>query len=145
MPRRGRRATPAGSRSASPAVGVEVGAAVARSGQSGDTLTTLYGDPRINLAAGLRSPYPHLWSLPIKTLDPRLRELDAILTGPRAPTWLVVRGSVASWGLSTDRTAALIGSRYRQVADCAGVRIFLHQDVARRRPPCPHPASSARR
>lgn len=84
--------------------GQEIGTAIARAALPGDTLTTLYGQPDVNLAAGLPSPYPQLWSLPVKTLDPELTQLNQVLAGPRAPTWLVVSHQVASWGLATSTT-----------------------------------------
>ncbi len=111
-----------------------VGAAIARASGPGDTLTTLYGDPRVNLAAGLPSPYEHLWSLPVKTLDPRLTELDGVLSGSRAPTWLVVTHSISSWGLDTARTQAIIDSDYRPVTQIDGLRIYLHLGVVRSTP-----------
>ena len=78
--------------------GQEIGTAIARAARPGDTLTTLYGQPDVNLAAGLSSPYPQLWSLPVKTLDPRLTQLDQVLAGPEAPTWLVVANTSSRGG-----------------------------------------------
>ncbi len=113
-----------------------VGAAVARAGEPGDTLTTLYGDPRVNLAAGMSSPYANLWSLPIRTRDPHLTDLHTVLAGSRRPTWLVVLRQVSSWGLDTSRVARLVGTQYHPVADCGGVRIYLRQRVSRPTPTC---------
>jgi hypothetical protein len=116
--------------------GQQVGAAIARVARPGDTLTTLYGEAQVNLAAGLSSPYQHLWSLPTKTLDPQLTGLDAVLSGPTAPTWLVVSHSVSSWGLDTVRTQALISTDYHPVAEVDGQTIYLH-DGADRATPAP--------
>jgi hypothetical protein len=113
-----------------------VGAAIARVARPGDTLTTLYGEPQVNLAAGLPSPYQQLWSLPTKTLDPQLTGLDTVLSGPTAPTWLVVSRSVSSWGLGTVHTQALISTDYRPVAQVDGQTIYLH-DGADRATPAP--------
>ena len=41
----------------------------------------------------MSTPYPYLWSLPSRTLDPDMALLRGILAGPKAPTWIVVRGS----------------------------------------------------
>lgn len=104
----------------------QVGAAIARVARPGDTLTTLYGESQVNFAAGLPSPYEHLWSLPIKTLDPRLTGLDAVLSGPAAPTWVVVSHDVASWGLNARDTQRLIDTDYRPVAQIDGQTVYLH-------------------
>ncbi|MCD9197360.1 ArnT family glycosyltransferase [Aeromicrobium wangtongii] len=117
----------------SSSTGEQIGTAIAASSRPGDTLTTLYGQPQVNLAAGLASPYPHLWSLPVKTLDPRLTELDSLLAGPDAPTWLLVTDRIRSWGLDTSRTRRLIAARYHRVARHNGHTIFLLDGV--RRPP----------
>jgi hypothetical protein len=114
--------------------GQQVGAAIARVARPGDTLTTLYGDAVVNLAAGLPSPYQQLWSLPIKTLDPQLTGLDTVLSGPSAPTWLVVSHSVSSWGLDTVRTQALISTDYHSVAQVDGQTIYLHDGADRAAP-----------
>ncbi len=47
------------------------------------------GRADIQYTSGLPSPYQHLWSLPMRTLDPDLTELRALLEGPDAPTWFV--------------------------------------------------------
>ena len=117
--------------------GQHVGAAIARVARPGDTLTTLYGEPQVNLAAGLPSPYQNLWSLPIKTLDPQLVGLDAVLSGPTAPTWLVVSHHISSWGLDAAQTQALIAADYHPVAQIDGQTIYLHNDASRAVPLSP--------
>jgi hypothetical protein len=118
-----------------------IGTSIRQASRPGDTLVTLYGQPQVNLAAGLPSPYPHLWSLPAKTLDPRLSHLDAVLTGPRAPTWLVVLQKVGSWGLDTRRIARVVAHRYSPVAHWRGQTIYLRDGVSRP-PPAPDRVSS---
>jgi 4-amino-4-deoxy-L-arabinose transferase-like glycosyltransferase len=112
----------------------EVGAAIANSAQPGDTLTTLYGDPVVNFASGLPSPYEHLWSLPIRTLDPKLTELSTVLTGSRAPTWVVASRSLTAWGLSTSEVERIVAERYRAVAVIDGTTVYLHRTAERARP-----------
>ena len=114
--------------------GQQVGAGIARVARPGDTLTTLYGEPQVNLAAGLPSPYQNLWSLPTKTLDPQLTGLDTVLSGPTAPTWLVVAHGVSSWGLDTVRTQTLISTDYHPVAQVDGQTIYLHDGADRAAP-----------
>jgi hypothetical protein len=118
----------------STSAGQQVGAAISRVAQPGDTLTTLYGEAQVNLAAGLPSPYQDLWSLPIKTRDPQLTGLDSVLSGPTPPTWLVVSHNVSSWGLDTVRTQALISTDYHQVAQIDGQTIYLHDGTPRADP-----------
>lgn len=70
-----------------------------------DGVVVAFGHAEIVTASGLHSPYPYLWSLPVRVRDPRLSGLEDVLAGPAAPRWLVVEGdSLASWGL--DATAA---------------------------------------
>ena len=70
-----------------------------------DGVVVAFGHPEIVAGSGLSSPYPYLWSLPVRVRDPRLSGLEDVLAGPAAPRWLVVDGdSLDSWGL--DATAA---------------------------------------
>jgi len=39
-----------------------------------------FGNPAILENAGMASPYPQLWSLPVRVLDPRLAEFTKVLT-----------------------------------------------------------------
>jgi hypothetical protein len=126
-----------------PSTAARIGAAIARVERPGDSLTTLYGQSEVNLAAGLPSPYEHLWSLPIKTLDPRLQELDAVLRGGKAPTWLVVTHHVASWGLDSAQTGALIASEYHPVAELHGETVYLLDSAVRTTPDLPGVSGAA--
>jgi len=47
--------------------------------------------------SGLGSPYPYLWSLPMRTRDPGYAELRALLAGPDAPTWFVEWVDLDAW------------------------------------------------
>lgn len=79
---------------------VRTGAAIAERTRPGDTLLVYGGRADIQWAAGLPSPYPYLWSLPMRTLDPGLEDLHQLLTGPRPPTWFVEAAHLGSWELS---------------------------------------------
>ncbi len=75
-----------------------------------------FGDASLLQAAGLRSPYPYLWSLPVRVRDPDLLVLDRVLRGDSAPTWIVRHGaSLASWGIEADRADGVIRRHYTQV------------------------------
>ncbi|WP_426246852.1 hypothetical protein [Nocardioides sp. LHG3406-4] len=76
---------------------VRTGEAIARASEPGDTIVSYGGRPSLVLASGLRSPYRHLWSLPMRTLDPGLKDLRALLAGPDAPTWLVLWVPTSAW------------------------------------------------
>jgi hypothetical protein len=110
--------------------GVQIGTAVGHVSEPGDTMVSALGDPVIPEEAGLSSPYPYLWSLPARTLDPGLHGLDAVLAGPHAPTWLVVRGPQTLALLHpTPRTS--VASHYHLSAQICGRSIYLHDGVQR--------------
>ncbi len=74
-----------------------VGQAIARAARPGDTLVVYGGRADLQWASGLPSTYPYLWSLPMRTLDPGLRDLHDLLTGPQAPSWVVEAASLNAW------------------------------------------------
>lgn len=120
------------------------GEAIAAASRPGDSIVSLYGRADIVLASGLTSPYAQLWSLPTRVNDPDLHDLNAVLTSPRAPTWIVTGPSIASWGLNTTRTEALIARDYRPVTTICGRTIYQRRDLQRPVPPVPASCSAAR-
>lgn len=74
-----------------------LGREIARVSAPGDTLTVYGGRADLQWASGLDSPYEHLWSLPMRTMDPDLAELHDLLAGPDAPTWFVSAAPLRSW------------------------------------------------
>lgn len=116
--------------------GTRVGAAVARSAHPGDTIVTAFGNAQVVLASHLSSPYPYLWSLPARTLDPRLRTLGALLAGPHAPTWLVVESPQTRARLHA-LDGATLRHDYRTAARSCGRTVYLHDGAARARPLLP--------
>jgi hypothetical protein len=111
-----------------------VGSAVGAVSAPGDTIVTVYGHSDVDLAAGLSSPYPYLWSLPTKTRDPQLRELADVLSGPGAPTWFVTWSRISSWGVDSSTASRLLANRYHPVADLHGHTVYLHDGVDRHAP-----------
>ena len=78
-----------------------------------DGVVVAFGHPDIVAGSGLASPYEHLWSLPVRVRDPRLRELSAVLISPAAPRWVVAAGdSLGSWGLDATAAEAVLRQRY---------------------------------
>lgn len=117
--------------------GVAIGEAIATAARPGDSIVTVYGHAEVTGSSGLASPYPYLWSLPAKTLDPDLSVLTDTLAGPRAPTWFVTWGHLSSWGVDDTRAAAVLAARYRPVADLLGRTVYLRDDTVRPTPTLP--------
>lgn len=89
------------------------GQAVGDVAQPDDTILVLYGAPEVVRASGLESPYPYLWSLPVRTLDPDLTLLRATIHGADAPEWIVQRSGLNAWGLDDRRQLRdLLRSKY---------------------------------
>lgn len=103
----------------------EVAAWLAARAEPGDTATVAFGVSSILESAGLESPYPHLWSLPVRVSDPRLHDFTVVLSGPDRPTWLVISGiGLGTWGVDADAAQSSVKLHYQYVDDVAGYRIF---------------------
>ena len=95
----------------------------------GDTAVVAFGTPNILQGAGLQSPYPQLWSLPARVRDPDARDLADVLTGPEAPTWLVVSGrSVTTWGIDGAAANRIVRSHYEPAAEAGNFRIYVRKE-----------------
>ncbi|WP_341924999.1 GtrA family protein [Nocardioides psychrotolerans] len=93
--------------------------------QPGDTGVVAFGNPAILESAGLTSPYPHLWSLPVRVLDPDLSQFTDVLTGPEPPTWAVVNGTtLATWGVDTSRAQLVFDRLYQLVRLEGDYRVY---------------------
>jgi 4-amino-4-deoxy-L-arabinose transferase-like glycosyltransferase len=112
---------------------VDTGEAVAAAASDGDTLVVFGGRADLQLTSGLASPYPYLWSLPMRTRDPGYAELRALLGGPDAPTWLVEWVAFDAW--SPDGVPALeelVQERYvAHGTACNGRPVYLLRGVQR--------------
>lgn len=97
--------------------------------QPGDTGVVAFGVPSILQAAGLESPYPDLWSLPVRVHDPDLRAFAALLAGPDRPTWLIISGtSLWTWGVDPSAAQPYVDAHYEHVDDVAGYRIYRESE-----------------
>lgn len=106
---------------------------LAGSSVAGDTAFVAYGHPSVLEAADLGSPYPHLWSLPMRTLDPRQDRLRATVAGPDAPSWIVEVNRFNAWDIDADsRLRDLVADRYRSVGSICGHAVWLRRDLDRR-------------
>jgi hypothetical protein len=115
----------------SPAPGATVARALETSVRPGDTMLSAFGDADILHDTGMSSPYPYLWSLPSRTLDPDLVLFRSILAGPEAPTWIVVRGTYTEGRLAAHGVLDQIQSRYTDVGEVCGRTVYLRRGVTR--------------
>lgn len=76
---------------------VRTGEALAAVGRPGDRVLVYGGRADIQWASRADSPYPYLWSLPMRTLDPDLEDLGSVLTGSNPPTWFVEATYINTW------------------------------------------------
>lgn len=110
----------------------DVGQWIAAGSEPGDTATVLWGKANVLHEAGMASPYPYLWSLLTRTLDPDLDLLVSTLRGPEAPTWVVAWYEFDSWQL--DRSgdlARVVDDRYKYVGNPCGVEVYLLRSESR--------------
>ncbi|KAA1423594.1 hypothetical protein FE697_008340 [Mumia zhuanghuii] len=114
-----------------PSSGTAAGEWIHDHASPGDSGLVAYGSPQVLRVGGLAAPYEYSWSLPTRVRDPDLVEMTAVLSGADAPEWLVEMGSFTWWGIDTDAFRSVVASRYREVADVCGHRIYLRIDVRR--------------
>jgi hypothetical protein len=91
----------------------------------GDTAVVAFGAANILQATGLHSPYPDLWSLPVRVHDPDLADLTRILAGPERPTWLIVAGtSLGTWGVDATTADTYLHDDYTPVTTAGDFTIY---------------------
>jgi hypothetical protein len=97
----------------------------------GETAVVAFGAPtNILQATGLRSPYPDLWSLPVRVHDPELRDLGALLDGADRPTWVVVAGrSLGSWGIDGTAANRILAEHYTRATSTDDWTIYRKDDA----------------
>jgi hypothetical protein len=119
---------------------VRVARHLAEAAGPGDTGVVTWGHAEVLFYAGLTSPYPHLWSLPIRTLDEDLSQLLDVMRGPDPPTWVVRWNPFSSWQLDDHRELVeVVSERYELVAEPCGRWVFLLRGEERHLPdedPC---------
>jgi len=82
----------------------------------GDTAVVAFGKASVLRRAGVTSPYPYLWSLPVRVRDPHLAQFTAELRSDDRPTWVVIEGtSLDSWAIDAGTAQQELDSRYRLV------------------------------
>jgi len=109
-----------------------VGTWLKESGDPGDTAVVIWGKANVLHASGMDSPYPHLWSLIMRTLDRDLMTMVNVLEGPEAPTWVVVWHDTNSWDLDVDgRLGETLEANYELVATPCDREVWLRRGESR--------------
>ena len=120
---------------------VHTGEAIADAAEPGDTLVVFGGRADLQDTSGLSSPYPYLWSLPMRTRDPGYADLRALLAGPDAPTWLVEWVDFDAWSdTGVAELEQVVDEQYvAHGTGCNGATIYLLRGVDRPEvtPDCP--------
>lgn len=110
----------------SPAEETATGEWLGAAARPDDTAVVLYGKANVLHSAGLRGPYPFMWSLLLRTLDPELDLMVDTLEGPDAPTWVVQWHDLDSWELdSEDRLQHVLDERYTVVGQVCERNVYL--------------------
>jgi len=92
---------------------VDTGEAMRDVAEPDDTLVVFGGRADLQITSGMSSPYEHLWSLPMRTMDPDLADLRSLVTGPDAPTWVVEWVPFGTWdGDAGESLRAVVEQRY---------------------------------
>jgi hypothetical protein len=114
----------------------DTGVALGEVAGADDTLVVYGGRADLQLEAGLPSPYAYLWSLPMRTLDPDLAELSALVGGNDPPTWIVEWVDFQHWDQRDGaRLTQLVNDRYVRAGTACGDRaIWLLRGVDRTTP-----------
>jgi hypothetical protein len=106
-------------------------------------MVVAFGHPEYLQALGLRSPYPELWSLPVRVRDPQLRHLTAVLDSNRRPDWIITGSDadLAGWGIADQAAEVAFRTHYREVGYIGDHGVFLLRSESR--PPLSAPLVSA--
>jgi hypothetical protein len=67
----------------------------------------------------------------VRTLDPDLAELSAVMAGPSRPVWFVDWSGIDSWGIDPTTMRAVLAKRYRVVAEVCGRTVWLDRSHPR--------------
>ena len=111
---------------------VRTGMALRHAAEPGDTVVVYGGRAEIVLTSRMHSPYRHLWSLPMRTLDPDLTELRSVMTGPEAPTWVVLWVPLEGWDGNGAPLRPVLERDYRRHGEgCGDSSIYLRKGVSR--------------
>ena len=121
---------------ANPPTEVITGRAVGAAAEPGDTMMVFGGRADVQEASGLPSPYEHLWSLPMRVLDPQFDQLRALVESPDRPTWVVEWVEFGDWdNAGADALEDTVRREYVEAGEaCSGHPVWLRRDLAGQRP-----------
>ena len=95
----------------------------------GDTTYVMYARANVVYYAGLRQPYPYLWSLMVRVRPGARAQLQRLLGSTWRPTWLVPWQDANRWQLDRGGTTErLLRRGYRLTAIVCGFPIYLRRD-----------------
>jgi hypothetical protein len=110
---------------AQPAGDAPVEAWLSAHARPGDTAVVAYGHPDILDATGMSSPYPDLWSLPVRVHDPKLTAFTAVLAGSHRPDWVITVGDgLSSWGIDPASGDTQLSRHYTEATQTDGYSIY---------------------
>jgi hypothetical protein len=113
----------------------DTGVALHEVAEPGDTLLVFGGRADLQLESGLASPYPYLWSLPMRALDPDLAKLRALVVGDDPPTWIVEWWPFDTWSAEGKELAREVRERYAvHGTGCRGRTVWILKGVDRSAP-----------
>lgn len=99
--------------------------------RSDDTALVTWGHANLLARSGLQTPYGMAWSLPVRVRDPQLEQLESLLDGDRAPTWIVQWLPINSWQLDTrGDVRRLVRARYERVTSICGRDVLRLREAA---------------
>lgn len=112
---------------------VETGEAIGAASLPGDSIVVHGGRADIVMASGLDTPYPYMWSLPMRTLDPDRAQMVELLRGDHRPTWFVEWVPLDAWSTDglQDFDAALELFYEPHGVGCRDVPVYLRRGVER--------------
>jgi len=106
----------------------------------GDSMVVLYGQAALYETTRIQPAYPYMWTLPMRIRDPQLAHLRRLLSGPDAPTFVLVALDLDSWSIDPHgRMQRTIDRHYRKAATVCGTPVYLRNGVDR--PSVPPPTS----
>lgn len=99
-----------------------------------DSLVVGFGHPNVYVDAEMRGQYPYMWSLPTRVNDPGLHQARRVLSGPRAPRWVVVHEDTPTfWDEEARKTRRHVEENYVEREVIGGWHVW------ERRPPTTGP------
>ncbi len=104
----------------------------------GDRMVVLYGQAGVYETSRIAPAYPFIWTLPMRVLDPHLADLRSLLSGPRAPAFVLVPTSLSSWNIDPhELVQRTLDRHYTWLGWVCGSPVYLHHGLDRPMAPPP--------